>query len=1148
MADRCRVLLGLLAIIAALFVTPQWALGQPFVNWENHPVHALDLSPDGTTLAVAHTADARVQLFDVSTGLPVFAGSVLVGLDPVSVRFRTDSELWVVNHISDSLSIIDVAQRRVRLTVDTADEPYDVVFAGPERAFVTASQVNQLQVFSAANPQQAPQTLQLAAEDPRTLAVSPDGQTVYAAIFESGNGTTLVAGATQRGDFPPNAALDTAGPYGGTNPPPNEGQGFSPALNVGLSAAPQVGQIVRRTSDGRWLDDNNGDWTDLVSGPLADRSGRISGWDLPDRDIAVIDAQNLTVSYVSRLMNIGMAISVNPATGAVVMVGTDGRNEVRFEPNVNGTFLRVQSARVSGANATVNDLNPHLDYLTPSVAQAERARSLGDPRGVTWLADGSLGFVAGMGSNNVVLLASDGQRLAGSEPIEVGEGPVGLAVAADQRRLFVWNHFSAELSVVDIAARRELTRLAVHNPLPPAIRDGRRHFYDTHATSGLGHASCASCHVDGRADRLAWDLGDPGGETKMFNQNCSTSRIARPCDNFHPLKGPMVTQTLQDIIGKEPLHWRGDRDGIEEFNPAFVGLMGADAPLSESEMAQFKAFLGTLTFPPNPYRQLNNNLSSSVDLTGHVTSGRFAPAGQALGSGNAIRGRTLFDSRDLVDVSQIGGNSTGCRTCHTVPTGLGSNGRVSDPFDSTPLGGRTFETGPNDENHLHVSGTGTLTDGTFKIPHLRNMHEKTGMDLRSAEGRAGFGFVHDGSVDSLANFLSLEEFLPGSDQDVADLVAFLLSFSGSGLGNDNTGHEGDVPLSLDTHAGVGHQTTLAGGPDGSDTLVALAESEPELELIVSASQTSWLFENGSFTPDDGTAAISKAQLRGLAASDNPLQFTLVPAGSGNRLALDRDLDGILNGVELNQGSNPADAASTSFRPAQGLWFNPDRSGHGVDIQLAGNQVAGTWYTYTDDGIPIWYQGVGTLEERSFTADLLSYRRDADGTVTGTSVGTMTFDFSDPTHAEFSWTVDGRPGRESFERFVFSNDRTLRQFTGLWFDPAEPGYGLTIDTLGDVRVVVAYFYDANNEPRWTIGQASNDLVGDTDMLSFTGFCPDCELVETRSEAGGSLTLSFAELERQTELTLSVAYPGLAGSSFEREAVLVPLTDVPLNLEH
>ncbi|MFO1498586.1 MAG: hypothetical protein U1G07_09370 [Verrucomicrobiota bacterium] len=30
-------------------------------------------------------------------------------------------------------------------------------------------------------------------------------------------------------------------------------------------------------------------------------------------------------------------------------------------------------------------------------------------------------------------------------------------------------------------------------------------------------------------------------------------------NDFHPMKGLMVTQTLQDIVGHELFHWRGDR-------------------------------------------------------------------------------------------------------------------------------------------------------------------------------------------------------------------------------------------------------------------------------------------------------------------------------------------------------------------------------------------------------------------------------------------------------------------------------------------------------------------------------------------------------------------------------------------------------------
>ncbi|MGK0190745.1 MAG: hypothetical protein ACI9R3_006575 [Verrucomicrobiales bacterium] len=113
--------------------------------------------------------------------------------------------------------------------------------------------------------------------------------TVFAAIYESGNGTTLLGGGADAETvsiFPPNVVSDRQGPYRGKNPPPNAGDDFDPPLNPELSPAPPVGMIVRQSGDGRWLDDNNGDWTELVSGENADASGRPIGWELIDNDVA----------------------------------------------------------------------------------------------------------------------------------------------------------------------------------------------------------------------------------------------------------------------------------------------------------------------------------------------------------------------------------------------------------------------------------------------------------------------------------------------------------------------------------------------------------------------------------------------------------------------------------------------------------------------------------------------------------------------------------------------------------------------------------------------------------------------------------------------------------------------------------------------
>ncbi len=203
-----------------------------------------------------------------------------------------------------------------------------------------------------------------------------------------------------------------------------------------------------------------------------------------------------------------------------------------------------------------------------------------------------------MGSNNVVVVSPTGERLG---RFSVGEGPTGLVLDERRGNLYVLNRFAASLSVVSLRDHREKSRVPFFDPTPSAIKVGRKHLYDTHETSGPGHVSCASCHVDGRMDRLAWDLGDPGGQMEALagqNMGMGVPRLITGFEPLHPMKGPMTTQTLQDIIGKEPLHWRGDRDGLEEFNGAFVGLQGDDVMLSPAEMQEFEDFLATITSRP----------------------------------------------------------------------------------------------------------------------------------------------------------------------------------------------------------------------------------------------------------------------------------------------------------------------------------------------------------------------------------------------------------------------------------------------------------------------------------------------------------------------------------------------------------------------
>ncbi|MCB1035313.1 MAG: hypothetical protein KDD47_15915, partial [Acidobacteria bacterium] len=757
----------------------------------------------------------------------------------------------MVNHISDSVSVVDLATGNVVATLATADEPADVVFAGsPQRAFVSCSQANLVLVFDPANLAAAPVEVPIDGEDPRALAASADGSQVYVAIFESGNASTVLGGGTTRGGFPPNVVNDPAGPYAGANPPPNDGACFNPPIRPeyqpgGANPAPGVGMIVKKNGAGQWMDDNGGSWTTLVSGAQAAASGRRIGWDLPDHDVAILDTATLAVTYATGLMNLVMALAVHPTSGEITAVGTDATNEIRFEPVLKSRFLRVELGMVSPgspSSGTVVDLNVgHLNYSDAQVAaqgttgtasQALRDRSLGDPRGIVWSADGSRGYVTGMGSNNVVVIDAAGQRLSplgapGDPAVEVGEGPTGLVLDSGRQRLYVVNKFDGSVSVIDGATEQEIDRVAFFDPTPQPIRSGRRHLYDTQETSGLGHVSCGSCHADARMDRLSWDLGNPDGDMKALNATPGQHNLGMNVpglnagfEDFHPMKGPMATQTLQDIIGKEPLHWRGDRDGLEEFNGAFTGLLGDDVQLTPAQMQEFEDFLASIHYPPNPFRNLDNSLPDDLPLVGHFSDGRFLgqgglSAGDPLPDGNAVNGLALYRPPSTLD------GPLACVSCHTLPTGAGGD---------VTLVGTTLQdipAGPNGEHHLALVSVDGSTNVTMKTPHLRNLYEKVGFETTQLSNRAGSGFGHDGAIDSIARFVSEPVFSVANDQQVADLVAFMLAFSGSDLpaGSRNVFDlEPPGPPSQDTHAAVGVQLTVdASSRDQPATLARLAE-------------------------------------------------------------------------------------------------------------------------------------------------------------------------------------------------------------------------------------------------------------------------------------------------------------------------------------
>src|SRR5689334_7344867 len=95
----------------ALAVTTHAVRAQPFVNFEGKQTSPVRLSPDGSRLFAVNTPDNRLSVFDVSNPQnPILIAEIPVGVEPVSVNPRNNDEVWVVNEVSDNVSVVSVSQ------------------------------------------------------------------------------------------------------------------------------------------------------------------------------------------------------------------------------------------------------------------------------------------------------------------------------------------------------------------------------------------------------------------------------------------------------------------------------------------------------------------------------------------------------------------------------------------------------------------------------------------------------------------------------------------------------------------------------------------------------------------------------------------------------------------------------------------------------------------------------------------------------------------------------------------------------------------------------------------------------------------------------------------------------------------------------
>jgi sugar lactone lactonase YvrE len=900
------------ALACALSLLPGARADASFTTFESGQVRPLALSPDGARLFAVNTPDNRLEIYDVTAGGLAHAGSVAVGLEPVAVAARTNGEVWVVNHLSDSLSVVDVAAAppRVVRTLLVGDEPRDVVFAGPggNRAFVTTAHRGQnrpgdpqlttpgvgradVWVFDATalgtSLGGTPLTVvTLFGDTPRALATN--GSTVWAAVFHSGNRTTtLNEGIVCNGGA--TAAPCNGGQYPGGLPAPNQ--------NVQGVQQPEVGLIVKfNPAVNQWQDELGRNWNAGVR------------FNLPDFDVFTINANANPPVATSSIAGVGTVIfnmAVNPASGKVYVSNTEARNEVRFEgpgtiagESVRGHLAESRISVISGGTVTPRHLNKHINYAVVPSPPSTNDASLATPTGMAVTSDGATLYLAAFGSSKVGVFSTAQLEAntftpspAAHWPVS-GGGPSGLVLDEARDRLYVLTRFDNAISILDTSNGVETAHVSLYDGEPASVVAGRPFLYDARVTSSNGEAACASCHIFGDLDSLAWDLGNPD-DVVLDNNN--PFRVADPLGmsfpDHHPMKGPMTTQSLRGMANHGPMHWRGDRSGANDpggdaldedaafkrFNPAFEGLVGRAEELDPADMQAFTDFILQVTYPPNPIRALDNSLTAAQQA-----------------------GRNKFFSPGPSDVFQ---NCNGCHRLDPAAGFFGSDGFMSFEFETQNL----------------------------KIPHLRNMYQKVGMFGMPAvqflnpgdngpkgDQIRGFGFLHDGSVDTVFRFHNATVFnqtnpggFPISNAD---------GFPSGAAGNTQRAQVEQFMLAFDSNLApiVGQQATLAAS-SGADTSArvnlilaraAALECDVVVKGVLAGEQRGWVLMGGGFQSDRAAEIHSDAQLRAHAVAGEHRTYTCVPRTSGVRIGVDRDEDGAFDRDELDAGSNPADPSST----------------------------------------------------------------------------------------------------------------------------------------------------------------------------------------------------------------------------------------------
>lgn len=474
--------------------------------------HSRPIAVHNDQIFVANTPADTVDVIDAITEKVI--NRISVGIDPVSITIRPDGkEVWVANHISDSVSVIDndpasptyfniiaTIQQFDSQRATSFDEPVGIAFANNQKAYVALSSENQIAVVDVAS-RKISKRLKIPAQDPRAIFVR--NNKLYVIPFESNNQTQLSGGS--KNDIDGDLVTFDAWEH-------------SIVHNNVLS----LGHVV-----------------DIIKHP-----------DVPDRDLFIFDTQtDQLVETVDTLGTLLYGLTV-ASDGTVFVAQTDARNDVNGRAGTkkhdlsqleNRAFLnQITQVEFDDAGKAEKPKRIELEPLPP--LHPKPGQALATPFAIQISDDDSTLVISAAASDKLFTVDVESGKVLGR--IAVDSVPRGIALQhrTDGQLASAWvlNAVSNTVSKVDLTDREApqvLSTVQLEDPTNPTLKRGRIAF-ETADASSTGTFSCASCHPDGHTDQLLWVLKTPivsGGNQIM----------------------PRSTMPVRGLRDTEPFHWDG---------------------------------------------------------------------------------------------------------------------------------------------------------------------------------------------------------------------------------------------------------------------------------------------------------------------------------------------------------------------------------------------------------------------------------------------------------------------------------------------------------------------------------------------------------------------------------------------------------------